>query len=562
MIPEGSADEQLSSLYSEEWQWRETVLPDSEDSQRPIADFLPEVDEPSQQQRLDQWVASLQALDLIPREQLSDGNQINYDVYRNQLEGLIAAQRQRRFELAVNSDTSFWMDLTYTARRRFRRPDDYRNWVGQLRDIPRFVDQQMELLRSGLARGFTPPRATLEGREASLDSLASGPPERSPLYEPFAAAGELVSSPWLGQLADLARETIRDLVQPAFARLRAFISDEYIPGCRETTAARDLPGGEAFYRQLVRESTTEDHDPKEIHDLGLSEVARLDQEMRELAAREGLGADIPAIRERLRADPANYAASGEALLRQAAWTAKLVDGQLDRFFGRLPRSRFAIKPVPEEIAPFYTAGRGGPGVYLVNTFDLAQRPLHNLAALTVHEAEPGHAFQMALALDDVSVPDFRRQSYHSAYGEGWAIYCEWLGREMGVYQSPLEVLGMLGYQSWRASRLVIDTGIHALGWSRSRSRQYLREHSLLWEREIETEVDRYISWPAQALSYYLGERAILEMRLQAERGLGAGFDLRRFHDAVLALGCVPLPVLRRVMGQFIARGGGAEAGRG
>src|SRR6202043_3143713 len=269
----------------------------------------------------------------------------------------------------------------------------------------------------------------------------------------------------------------------------------------------------------------------------------------------GFTGDFPAFLAFLRRDPQFQAKTPEELLMRAAWIAKRFDGKASQFFGLLPRARFAIRPVPDDLAPFYTAGRGGPGVYLVNTYDLASRPLYNLTALTLHESAPGHAFQMPLALEHKDQPEFRQQTYLSAYGEGWALYCEKLGLGMGMYKPPYDRFGMLGYQIWRAARLVIDTGIHSQGWTRERAIAYLRSFTALPEHEMATEVDRYITWPAQALSYYLGEMAIVKARAKAESALGPKFNIRAFHDAVLELGSVPLPVLTARVDRFIAEGG-------
>ena len=240
---------------------------------------------------------------------------------------------------------------------------------------------------------------------------------------------------------------------------------------------------------------------------------------------------------------------------RAAWIAKSFDGAAPKYFGYMPRGRFAIKPVAPELAPFYTAGRGGLGVYLLNTYDLPSRPLYALPALTLHESAPGHAWQMAIALEHKDQPEFRQRDYISAYGEGWALYCEKLGLEMGLYPTPYDRFGMLTYQMWRAARLVVDTGVHAMGWSRDEARAYLRDNTALSEQEIGTEVDRYISWPGQALSYYLGAMTIEQARAKAERALGAKFNIRAFHDAILELGSVPLPVLTARIDRFIADGG-------
>jgi uncharacterized protein (DUF885 family) len=296
-------------------------------------------------------------------------------------------------------------------------------------------------------------------------------------------------------------------------------------------------------------------EPDAIHQLGVAEVQRLHEAMLAAMRDTGFKGDFPAFLNFLRSDPRFYAKSAEELLMRAAWIAKRFDGKAAQYFGYLPRARFAIKPVPEDLAPFYTAGRGGPGVYLLNTFDLPSRPLYNLTALTLHESAPGHAFQMPIAMEHKDQPTFRQLTYISAYGEGWALYCEQLGLEMGMYETPYDRFGMLGYQIWRAARLVVDTGIHSQGWTREQALDYFRQYTALPEREIGTEIDRYIAWPGQALSYYLGERALLDARAGAEQALGERFNVRAFHDAVLELGSVPLPVLKARMERFVAEGG-------
>ena len=333
---------------------------------------------------------------------------------------------------------------------------------------------------------------------------------------------------------------IKETVQPAYRELLAFMRTEYLPGTRTTVAASDLPDGAAYYRAKIREFTTVDRDPASIHVFGEAEVARLHDQMLAAMRETGFAGDFPAFLKFLRADEQFQAKTPQELLMRAAWIAKRFDGKASQFFGLLPRARFAIRPVPEDLAPFYTAGRGGPGVFLLNTYDLPSRPLYNLTALTLHESAPGHAFQMPLALEHRHQPEFRQHTYLSVYGEGWALYCERLGLEMGMYETPYDRFGMLNYQIWRAARLVVDTGIHAQGWSRDRAIGYLRAYTALAEHEIETEVDRYISWPAQALAYYLGEDAIVRGRAKAESALGPHFNVRAFHDALLELGSVPL----------------------
>jgi len=548
------ADARLQAIYSTEWKWREDQFADDEDSQKPISDHLPKVDPATQEARLHYWEDVLRKLDAIPRADLSPREQLNYAVYYPQIQVLIANQKFRDFEMPANSDTTFWTDLGYTARRTFRTVQDYRNWIAQMRDIPRYFREQMDEMRAGMKRGFTPPRVTMEGRDASITAVTEATPENSLLYTPFKEM-PVVPAAQQGALRAEAAQVIRDTVQPAYAELLKFMRTEYVPGTRTTISAQDLPDGKAFYRAKIREFTTLDMEPEAIHQLGVSEVARLHDEMLAVMKETGFKGDFPAFLKFLRSEPRFYAKTADELLMRAAWIAKKFDGKASLFFGYLPRARFAIKPVPDDLAPFYTAGRGGPGVYLLNTYDLPSRPLYNLPALTLHESAPGHAFQMPIATEHKDQPEFRQHTYISAYGEGWALYCESLGVEMGMYETPYERFGMLGYQIWRAARLVVDTGVHSQGWTRDRAIQYLRQYTALPEHEIETEVDRYIAWPAQALSYYLGERTILQSRAKAEKELGDRFNIRAFHDAVLELGSVPLPVLQEHIGQFIASGG-------
>jgi uncharacterized protein (DUF885 family) len=552
--PQHDADALLTALYTSEWKWREQQLPDGEDSERPIHDHLAKVDAATQQMRLRYWEEVQKKLEAINRAELTPKQQINYDVYRPQIAVLIANQRFRDFEMPANSDTTFWSNLGYTARRSFRKPEEYKNWLGQMRDVPRYFHEQMDEMRAGLARGFTPPAVTMVGRDASITVVINATPEASFFYTPFKEISGFSAAEQARLRAEAVR-LIRDVVQPAYVELLQFMRSEYMPHMRTTLAAEQLPDGKAFYRAKIREFTTLDMEPAAIHSLGEAEVARLHGEMLKAMKETGFTRDFPAFLKFLRSDPQFYAKTPDELLMHAAWIAKEFDGKAAQYFGLLPRSRFAIRPVPEDLAPFYTAGRGGPGVYLLNTYNLSTRPLYNLTALTLHESAPGHAFQMPLALEHKDQPEFRQQTYLSAYGEGWALYCEKLGLEMGMYKTPYDRFGMLGYQIWRAARLVIDTGIHSQGWTRDQALKYLRDYTALPEHEIKTEVDRYIAWPAQALSYYLGEIAIVKARAHAESALGTRFKIRAFHDTVLELGSVPLPVLQMRIERFIAEGG-------
>jgi uncharacterized protein (DUF885 family) len=550
----GAADAKFKALYTREWTWREDQFASGEDDVKEIVDHLPKVDPASQETRLRYWQAVMAALDAIPRAKLSAANQVNYDVYKPQIEGLIADWKFRGYEMPANSDSTFWTDLGYTARQDFKKRDDYVHWIAQMRDVPRYFHEQVDAMRAGLKRGFTPPQVTLQGRDASITNVTKAKPEDSLFYEPFKTMPGVAPDDQARLRAE-AVEVIAHQVQPAYRELLAFWNGEYVPGARKTLAAQDMPDGKAYYRQQILEYTTLDMSPADIHALGEAEVAKLHAQMVEVMTQTGFKGEFPAFLAFLRSDPQFAAKTPQDLLDKAAWIAKTFDGKASTWFGRLPRARFAIKPVPDDLAPFYTSGRGGPGAYLLNTYDLPHRPLYNLTALTLHESAPGHAFQMPLASEDKTLPDFRRTSYISAYGEGWALYCEWLGDEMGMYQTPYDRFGMLGYQIWRAVRLVVDTGIHSQGWTRERAIQYMHDYTALPDHEIETEVDRYIAWPGQALSYYLGEMAIRKARAKAEAALGPKFNIRAFHDTVLQLGSVPMPVLEARIDRFIAEGG-------
>ena len=549
-----AADERLRTIYTSEWKWRTEQLPGNEDGTLPIADHLPKMDPATQAMRLKYWQDTLRRVEAIPRESLSPPEQVNQDIYREQLAVLIDRQRFRDFEMPANSDSAFWTDIGYTARRPFRSLADYQHWIAQMRDIPRYFSEQMDEMRAGAKRGFTPPRISMAGRDASITAVTEATPEKSLFYTPFR---EMPGIPAARQasLRAQALQVIAEVVQPAYAELLRFMREEYVPAMRTTLAAADLPDGRNYYRAKIREFTTLEMDADAIHRLGVSEVERLHEAMVTAMHETGFRGDFNAFLAFLRSDARFYARTPEELLMHAAWVAKRFDGKASQFFGYLPRARFAIRPVPDDLAPFYTAGRGGVGLYLLNTYDLPSRPLYNLTALTLHESAPGHAFQLPIAMEHKDQPSFRQLTYISAYGEGWALYCELLGVEMGMYDTAYDRFGMLGYQVWRAARLVVDTGMHAQGWSREQAIAYLRQYTALPEHEIGTEVDRYLAWPGQALSYYLGERAILDARARAERALGERFNVRAFHDAVLELGSVPLLVLQSRIDRFIVEGG-------
>ncbi|MEM8546961.1 MAG: DUF885 family protein, partial [Pseudomonadota bacterium] len=349
---------------------------------------------------------------------------------------------------------------------------------------------------------------------------------------------------------------ISDAVIPAFRNVKTFMVEEYLPGARTTLGASVLPDGPAFYQSQIREYTTLDLTPEDIHQRGLKEVARIRAAMLEIIAEVQFDGGIAEFFEFLRTDPQFYAKTPDELMGVSAYVDKRMADRIHDVLGFLPRQRHTISPVPDAIAPTYTAGRGGFGRCLMNTYNLPQRPLYTIPALTLHECSPGHSLQFAIAAEAPGdVPAFRAANYFSGYGEGWGLYVEWLGNELGIYRTPFERFGQLTYEMWRACRLVIDTGVHHYGWSRNQAIAYLRNNAALSEHNVVTEVDRYISWPAQALAYKLGEMLIRQKRAEAEAALGTDFDMRYFHDKILSLRSVPLSVLERELDRWIAAGG-------
>ncbi|MBB4155013.1 uncharacterized protein (DUF885 family) [Sphingomonas jinjuensis] len=554
-----SADAAFAAVWKPEWQARvaENIADDGAENADAVSDHLPDVSAAAHARRAARWQAAIAKLDAIDQRRLSPETRVDFQVYRAQLTGFLEDERFREWEKPVNGDSAFWSDVQYAPRQQFRNGErDYRRYLTWLGDIPRYFAQQQANLSLGLARGFTPPAIVMQGRDKPVAQVAEATdPTKTVFYEPFTKMPPTIAPATRAALQAEAKRIIAAQVIPANRTLLAYLRTTYLPGLRQQLDAASYPDGLAYYRSRIRLYTTTDMTPDAIHQLGLSEVARIKGEMEAVRREVKFAGDLPAFLTFLRTDPQFYPKTADQLLKEAAWEAKRFDGMAALWFGRLPRRRFAIVPVPADIAPFYTAGRGGPGTYLVNTYDLPSRPLFQLPALTLHESAPGHAFQMPLAAENTGLLPFRRNSYISAYGEGWALYCERLGDEMGFYQTPYERFGMLSYQMWRAARLVVDTGVHTKGWSREQAQAFLRDNTALSNQEVTTEVDRYIGWPGQALSYYLGELAIQRARAKAEKALGAKFDIRAFHDTVLSLGSVPLPVMEARVDRFIAEGG-------
>ena len=556
------AQNDLKTLLDAEWEWRVRENPqfattvgdhrfDDQLSKESIAD---ETRRAADTQRY------LDEAGKIDRAQLPGAEQITLDMFRAELEDRLAGFRFREYLLPINADSGFHSNFALMPQTlRLESVRDYDNYLARLRAFPRFMDEHIVRMREGLKAGITVPQVALTGADTAVGPLMPTDPTASPLYAPFRSIPATFPAADRTRLESSGRAAVAEAVTPAYAKFRSFLTSEYIPGARTTIAASALPDGAAYYQQLVKRFTTLPLTPEQVHATGLAEVARIRAEMEGVMRSTGFTGDFAAFLTMLRTDPRFYPKTGEQLLKEGAWIAKRMDAKLPSLFGRLPRQPYGVAPVPDYLAPKYTAGRYNgnppdgtePGYYWLNTYALETRPLYNLEALTLHEAVPGHHLQIALANEAGDVPKFRRYSYISAFGEGWGLYSEWLGLEAGFYTDPYSNFGRLTYAMWRAARLVVDTGMHVKGWTRQQAIDYLSSNTALSLHECTTETDRYISWPGQALSYKIGELKIRELRTRAEQALGPKFDRRRFHDAVLANGSVPLPVLEQQIDAFI-----------
>jgi uncharacterized protein (DUF885 family) len=552
-----SADARLRALYEAyaDWDQKESGFFIDSKGENQDAAYLPKVDPATQLARARFQQNLLEQLNAVPAAGLSPGERINAGVLRAILEAAIADAKFRDWEMPANSDSNFWTYLNQ------RDPLDdaaaYQRYIARMRDVPRYFAEQTANMRAALKRGFTPPQATLAGRDGSIASFIK-PAEQNAFFDAFRTMPSTISAADQSRLREQAKAAIDEAVVPAYRRLLGFYRDTYVPGARRTTAAHDLPDGDAYYQAQISKFTTLDLTPEQIHEIGLKEVDRLQAQMLQTMKDSGFKGTFPEFLRFLKTDPQFIARNPDDLLGVSSYAAKRVDGKLKDYFEVLPRRRFTIIAVPAALAPFYTSGRGGLESCQMNTYDLPSRPLYNIPVLTLHECTPGHSFQAALAKEGPALPRFRRNIYFSGYGEGWGLYCEWLGNEMGIYRTPYERFGQQSYAMWRAVRLVIDTGMHHYGWSRQKAIDYLAGHTALSNHEVETEVDRYISWPGQALSYKLGELEIRRLRSEAEQQLGTGFDIKKFHSMLLGLGSVPLPILEDEVHRFIAESKGAR----
>jgi uncharacterized protein (DUF885 family) len=562
----------LQALFAEQWEYalREDPLFATSVGDNRYNGRLPAMT-PADLARRDRHArATLERLHAIDRARLGETDRVSYYLFERELADAVAGYRFKTYRQLITAEGGFHTDFSRLPEEApLATTRDYDNYIARLRAFPTYARQETDLLREGIASGFSLPRVVMQGYTDAIAMHVVDDAGRSVFWKPFATFPAAVPETERERLRQAGRAAIGGAVVPAYRDFLAFIRDDYIPHARATIAAADLPEGRELYAFLVRHFTTLDLTPEAVHAIGLREVERIHAEMLRVMQQVGWQQGLPEFLTFLRTDPRFYPRTPDELLKDAAYIAKRMDGKLPSLFKLLPRQPYGVEPVPADIAPKYTGGRynGAPlggrraGMYWVNTYALDTRPLYNLEALTFHEAVPGHHLQIALQKELDGLPEFRRFLYVDAFGEGWGLYSEWLGLEAGFYQDPYSNFGRLGYEMWRACRLVVDTGIHAMGWGRQRAIDYMAANTALSRHEVETEVDRYISWPGQALAYKVGEMKIKELRREAETALGDRFDVRDFHDAVLHNGTVTLPLLERQVRGYIdaARAGSRTA---
>ena len=577
---DGSGTEPLHALFRDRFEWQMEEFPAHAMSRGDYrnADRLADVSLAAVERRYRTTLGHQRRLRAIDRDTLSAEDRLNHDLFALMLDRQIGAHRYRTYLTPVGQRGGPHQTVPQMADRvRFESSEDYENYLRRLQEVPKYVDATIELLEAGVAEGRTPPRIVLDGVPDQLDAVLDG--GLDDLARPFA---EMPAG-----FTDMERETLprryqmdaEPVVRAAMEKLRTYLVETYLPACRESIAAADLPDGAAYYAHQLEVMTTTSMSAREIYDLGLKEVARIRAEMMEVIRRSDYLDRFPEYAEAsdvelfesflryLRTNDRFYYDDPQALLTGYRDICKRVDAQLPKFFRVLPRLPYGVREMPEFMAPqqttaYYQHGNidnAQPGYFVANTYALDQRPKYEMIALTIHEAVPGHHLQVALAQELEGLPEFRRDLWITAFGEGWALYSERLGIEMGLYEDPYDDFGRLLYEMWRACRLVVDPGMHALGWSRERAITFMLDNTALSELNIENEIDRYIAWPGQACAYKIGELRFRQLRREAEGALGETFDIRKFHEVVLGAGSVPLPILSERVRRWIRSHPGGAA---
>ena len=498
-------------------------------------------------------------LEALKTEEFNTDAQISYDLLHFVLNEAVVKYQFKTHWNPILSDAGFHSSLTYRVRPLTNKKSALK-YLKLLKAIPKYINQQSTLIKKGLDAGMGQPLVIFKGYESTYNQHITRTAEENFYYSPFLKLPPQLSIIEKDSLKLAAKEVIIKDVIPAFRLVKSFFEDVYYPNARSAIGVSETPNGAAYYQSRIDFYTTLKETPQSIHEKGREEVSRIRKQMQEIIKEVNFKGSMADFIRFLRTDPQFYAKTPEELLKHARNIAKKLDEQLPRYFKTLPRKPYGVAPVPDAIAPKYTAGRyigtskesTDPGYYWVNTYDLPSRPLYAIPSLTAHEAVPGHHLQGSLNNElPESIPKFRRNLYLSAYGEGWGLYTEFLAEDMGIYTTPYEHFGKLTYEMWRACRLVVDTGMHAFGWTREEAVNFMADNTALSMHEINTEIDRYISWPGQALAYKIGEITIRELRKKAEKELGGNFDIRDFHEIILEKGTVTLPILKKRVNQYI-----------
>jgi len=493
-------------------------------------------------------------LENIKKSNLIVEDQITYDFLILVINDRLERLKLKSYLMPLNSEGGFLTSMFYSSQYLFLSDEERKsNYFKKLKDTPYYLRYKQSLLETGLTENITVPKLVAKNASAVLKNQLSSKDSLHFLLKPVFRTRDSV---YIQNCLDLFSQEIR----PAFKEFQTYLRKKYIPGTRSKIGISNNSNGKAFYEQRTRFFTTLEMTPQEVFDQGMSEVARIRAQMEDIISELGFPGTFDEFFEFLRTDPQFYATSPKALLQEAAWLSKKAEEFLPEYFEELPSLPFTVKPVPDDIAPTYTAGRysGGSvkdmraGSYWVNTYDLKSRPLYALPALTLHEAVPGHHLQGSLAQEMVDVPEIRSNTYLSAFGEGWALYCEYLGQEAGYYKTLYDEFGKLTYEMWRACRLVVDPGMHYFGWDRNKAVDFMTSNTALSLHEVNTEIDRYIGWPGQAVSYKIGELTIRDLRTNCEKQLGDSFDIREFHKVVLENGSVPLSTLEEIVNAYLA----------
>lgn len=554
----------LHALFNEQWQSdiRENPLAASYEGIPGYDHLLPSVTPEDYARFLKQDRLFLEKLKAIDPTKLSASDQVNYEAFAFYMNHRIVRAEFKSWRIPLLSDAGFYDDmLHYTRIVNLRTVADAENFIARLEALPAYFEQHTANMRLGMEDGFVMPREILGGIEGVLAGFNWASAEDTPFYVPFNNMSDNIEANAQTRLKAAAVQAISQAVIPAYRNFSAFFSGPYKEASAASIAASDLPNGAAYYDAQVKFFTTLNITADEVHNIGLSEVARIRAEMDKIIEEVEFKGSFAEFLHFLRTDPQFYAKTSLELLKEASFIAKETDGKLPAFFGHLSRQPYSVQPVPDDIAPNYTGGRYVPapldapkgGEYWVNTYALDKRPLYVLPALSLHEGVPGHHLQYSLTAELENMPKFRRAMTSHAYQEGWGLYSEALGVEMGMYKTPYEHFGRLTYEMWRACRLVVDTGMHTKGWSREQAQEYLKNNSAMSLQEVMTEVDRYIAWPGQALAYKMGELKIWELRHKAKNALGDKFDIRDFHDALHANGSIPLQLLEQQIDAYISK---------